>query len=324
MTQLRLTFSALLAGLALAGCQEAELILPGEREPITAVLTNAEALALEAEVPENTAAPVSFPSATNNAAAAQGIGTPATRTAHPALSAAPQLAWSVNIGAGDSRKQRIIADPVVSGGLIYTLDADSLVSAVSTSGSLAWQRSVRPARDNAGDATGGGLAADGDTLYVSSGYGELAALDAATGAVRWTQQLDATGSGRPTVFGNLVYLLVGDEAGWALEKDTGRIAWQIGTAGDVNNVLGAPAPAVTDDLTIFAFGTGELQAVFRRGGLRRWDASVLGERPGRALSKIDDVTGPPVVVGDVVYAGNQSGRMVAVNAGSGLRLWTAN
>jgi len=189
---------------------------------------------------------------------------------------------------------------------------------------VAGERALRPARDSGGDATGGGRATEGGTLFVSLGYGELAALDVATGAVRWTQQLDATGSGRPTVFGDLVYLMVGDNAGWALDKSNGRIAWQVGTGGDITNVLGAPAPALTDDLAIFAFGSGELQAVFRRGGLRRWDAAVLGERPGRALSKIDDVTGAPVVDGTRVYAGNQAGRMIAVDAGSGNRIWTAN
>ncbi|MEM8578622.1 MAG: PQQ-binding-like beta-propeller repeat protein [Pseudomonadota bacterium] len=324
MIHVRLTLAALTATTLLSACQDRELILPGKREAVTSVLSDGAAIAAERAEPENVSAPISLPAPRNNADATHHIGTPAYRTAHPALSAAPQLAWAANIGAGDSRKQRITADPVVSGGLIYTLDADSQVSAVTTGGALAWQRTVRPARDNEGEATGGGLAVEGDTLYVSIGYGELAALDARSGAVRWTQQLDATGSGRPTVFGDLVYLMVGDETGWALEKDTGRIAWQIGSSADVNNVLGAPAPALTDDLAIFAFGTGELQAVFRRGGLRRWDASVLGERPGRALSKIDDVTGPPVVVGDVVYAGNQAGRMVAVNAGSGERIWTAN
>ena len=33
----------------------------------------------------------------------------------------PQLAWSANIGAGDSRKQRITADPVVANGRVFTL-----------------------------------------------------------------------------------------------------------------------------------------------------------------------------------------------------------
>ena len=91
----------------------------------------------------------------------------------------------------------------------------------------------------------------------------------------------------------------------------------------MTNVLGAPAPVLANDLVVFSFGSGEMQAVFRLGGLRRWDSSVLGERLGRALSKVDDVTGTPVVDGDTIYAGSQAGRTVAVSAGSGARIWTA-
>ena len=79
---------------------------------------------------------------------------------------------------------------------------------------------------------------------------------------------------------------------------------------------------MTDGRAVFSFGSGEIQAVFRQGGLRRWDASVLGERQGRALSKVDDVTGRPIAKDGVIYAGNQSGRTVAVNAGSGAPIWT--
>jgi outer membrane protein assembly factor BamB len=74
---------------------------------------------------------------------------------------------------------------------------------------------------------------------------------------------------------------------------------------------------------VFAFGSGDVVTVFRRGGLRRWDASVTGERPGRSLSKISDVTGPPVIKGNTVYVGNNSGRTVSLNLENGERNWTA-
>jgi glucose dehydrogenase len=108
-----------------------------------------------------------------------------------------------------------------------------------------------------------------------------------------------------------------------VNRNDGTVAWQIGASDDTNNILGAPAPALTDDLAIFAFGSGEVQAVFRQGGLSRWDASVLGKRPGRALSNVSDVTAAPVVSGDRVYLGNQSGRIVALDVNSGARLWSA-
>lgn len=311
--------AGLLAGtLLLVACTEPEVILPGKREGLRSVLQDAET---EPEV-QNTSRPIALGAATANASWAQFWGTPAFRTSHPALRSTPQLAWTAPIGQGNSRRQRIVADPVVGGGRIFTLDAAGLVTATSTAGQTLWTRNLAPASDS-GDATGGGLAFADGRVYVSLGYGILSVLDAATGGVVWSQELDATGSGAPSVQGELVYLTAGDDTGWALERDTGRIRWQIGGTTSVSNILGAPPPVLADDLAIFAFGSGEVQAVFRRGGLRRWDAAVVGERRGYASAEVGDITGPPVVDGAQAYVGNQSGRIVAVSLGNGERIWTA-
>lgn len=315
------TFSrarALLCGTALAGllaaCTEEEIILRGEREDIRPEYAT--------EVVNESRA-ISLPQQTANASWPQGHGAEASRTAHPALSAAPQRLWSVGIGSGDSRRQRITAAPVVGGGRIFTLDSGARVSAVSPQGQLLWQTELLPATDEEGQATGGGLAYDDGVLYISSGFGVLTALDASSGGQIWRQELDATGSGQPRVSGGLVYLVAGDDTGWAVNTKDGRIAWQIEAAPSAANVLGAPAPVVANDLAVFAFGSGDLVATFRRGGLRRWSASVAGQRTGRTLSRISDVTGAPVVAGNRLYAGNNSGRTVAIDLGSGERLWTA-
>lgn len=318
-------FGLLSAALLLSACNERQVYLPGPREDIRSVLQTPELAApIEGEVTsENTSRPISLGVATNNANWTHAIGTPTYRVTHPALRNAPQLAWSADIGDGDSRRYRITADPVVSDGRVFTLDAGAQVVATSTSGQTLWTRDLTPASDRQGQGSGGGLAVEGDTLYVSVGYGVLAAVDVATGGVRWTQDLDASGSGTPTVFGDLVYLTAGDDTAWAVEKASGRVAWQTGGSTSVNNVLGAPAPSVTNELALFAYGSGEVQAVFRRGGLDRWNASVVGKRPGRALSSISDVTSAPVISGDRVFVGNQSGRLAALSLGSGKRIWTS-
>ncbi|MEP1613873.1 MAG: PQQ-binding-like beta-propeller repeat protein [Roseobacter sp.] len=307
---------------ALAGCAEDEFILPGKREAVQSVLQGG--TAGEAALVENQSRAIGLPSAQNNTVWAQSIGSPSSRTDHPALAAQVAPIWSANIGAGDERKQRIVAAPVVANGVIYTLDSATKVTATSQSGQTVWTMDVRPPRDEDGQATGGGLAYDDGRLYVSLGYGSLVALDATTGGEIWRQALDGTGSGAPTVFGDLVYVSVGDDRGLAISKDDGRLQWQLNGSPDVTNIIGAPSPAVSDGLALFAFGSGEVQAVFRQGGLRRWDASVSGERFGTALGSVGDVTAAPVIVGDRVYVGNLSGRLVALDLQSGARIWTVD
>lgn len=308
--------------LGLAACEEEDIILPGPREDIRSEEVLAAAnVAIQTDIEGSRA--ISLAPTTANADWQQSYGSPANRTAHPALGSNPQLLWSANIGTGDGRKERITADPVIGGGQIYTLDADAQVTALTPGGQVVWSQDVRPVRDREGDSTGGGLAYSNGSLFVSLGYGEIASLDAATGAVQWRQQLDATGSGNPLVVGNLIYLVAGDDTGWAIEADSGRIAWQLTATPSVANVLGAPAPAVAGGLIVFAFGSGELIATFPQGGLRRWAATASGQRLGRVTSRISDITGAPVSVGDTLYAGNHSGRIVAFDTGNGERRWTA-
>ncbi len=304
------------AFLLLSACAEKEVILPGKREDLRPT-------GEEQATTGNISSPINLPAQTANRDWTQSFGTPTVRVAHPALRSTPQRIWSVSIGTGTARRARITADPVVAGGLIYTLDSGARVSGVTPSGTLAWSTDLIPPNDDEGQATGGGMAYDGGTLYVSSGFGLLSALDARTGAIRWQQRLEATGSGQPLVQNGLIYLVAGDDTGWAIDAKTGRIAWQVEATHSVANVLGAPAPAMAGDLMVFAFGSGDLVATFRRGGLRRWSASVAGERAGVSRSRIGDITGSPVVVGKAVYVGNHSGRTVAFNTDLGERIWTA-
>ncbi|MEQ9259050.1 MAG: PQQ-binding-like beta-propeller repeat protein [Roseovarius sp.] len=319
-------FAALgLAGLVLlAACDKKEAILTGEREDIFAVLSDdvGEAALASTETPA-TAPPLSLPATRANTEWTQSIATPATRADHPALSGTPQLIWSVDIGEGDGRRARITADPVVGGGRIYTLDAGARVSAVSPSGAVIWTRDLTPPRESGADASGGGMAYGNGRLYVSSGFGLLTALNAATGEEIWQQDLNTTGTGSPAVSGDLVYLVSGDEVAWAIDAANGRIKWQLSGTPNANNVLGAPAPSVSSKYVIFAFGSGEVQAAFRKGGLRRWDSQVAGRRQGFSTGLIGDITSDPVIDGNRIFVGSHAGRTIALDLNNGERLWTA-
>lgn len=315
------------ATVCVAGCTDREDILPGKREDPRSILTNdlaAGDLASDLAPERAGAVPaLRLPKAQSNANWTHSIGTPKTRVTHAALSAAPNLAWSAEIGAGDSRRNRITADPVVADGRVFTLDAEARVTATGTSGATLWQADLTPSRDKSDEATGGGLAVGAGKLFVSSGFGFLTALDPATGTVLWQQDLGSTSSGAPTVFGDLVYAVAGDDTGWALEVDTGRIRWQTSQISDASNVLGAPAPALNSKFAVFAFGDGAIHGTFRNGGLRMWTAYASGERRNTAFAKIDDVTSDPVIDGNRVYVGTHSGRLLALDLNTGDRIWTA-
>ena len=304
-----------------ASCGEKEVVLEGPRIGTRAVLQGEDAQ----EPADRTAraVPLSLPPAQVNAAWTHRNGSAAHRLAHPALSAQPTLVFSAPIGQGNDRKHRIAADPVVSDGRIFTLDSRARVVATATNGARLWEADLTPQSDKADDASGGGIAVEGGRVFVTTGFGRLQALDAATGAVIWRQQFDVAVGGAPAVAGGIVYVVARDASAWAVRASDGRVVWQFAGTPALTGVTGASAPAISDDLAIFPFASGELVAVDRASGTRSWSAQVGGSRLGRAYATTTELSGDPVVVGDTVYAGSFAGRLGAYDARTGAARWAA-
>lgn len=302
----------LLALMTLTACGEADVILPGVREAVT-----------DGTAQVNRAQPIALPAPVLNADWTHRGGTADRSSVQPVLAAALTPVFAVDIGEGDSRGARITAEPVVAGGIVYTLDARSRVAATTTGGAPVWSADVTPVTTNRDAGSGGGLAVGNGRLYVSTGYGTLTALDARTGAMVWTQDLDAPGTSAPTVVGERVYVVSRDSRAWALEAANGRIAYQSSGVASDTSFGGGAGPAVSDDLVVFPFNSGEVVGLFPQGGIPRWSQVISGSRPGQATGSLTDIGGDPVIDGQTVYVGNFTGVTVALDAGTGTRLWTA-
>jgi outer membrane protein assembly factor BamB len=299
---------------ALAACGERQPILPGERVAVSGVAPPSDG---PREVPFAT------PVARANAEWTHTAGTPAHDLVNPALGAAATRIWSAPIGQGNSRGHRITAQPVIAGGRIFALDSRAQVTAVSTGGAVLWTTDLTPPRDAPDNASGGGLAFGEGRLFVTLGFGQLVAVDPATGAVIWRQQLGAATTGEPTVSGGRVFVSGRNGTGWAVDAATGRVLWTVAATPDRLGVMGGAAPAVSGEIVVFPFISGELVAASVQSGAVLWTAYLLGEREGRAYARVTDITGDPVIVGRRVYAGNHSGETAAVDIGTGQTLWTA-
>lgn len=319
------TALAAVAALALVvSCSNrSETILPGERLDVRTGLTVGEAATPVGE--DGPIARAFIPPPPQPVAAwTHRAGNPSHSIPHPALAASPSRIWSSDIGQGNNRKHRITADPVIADGRVFTIDSRSLVTATSTSGERLWTRSLVPETDNDGDASGGGLAYSGGTIYATTGFGEVHALAAASGSEQWVQRLDAPATASPTVAGGLVYVISRDNVAWAIDARNGRVRWNIPGRPSVSGMIGGAGPAVTDNMAVFPFASGEIVAALRQGGVRQWGATVSGGRKGRAYANVTDIVADPVVANGVLYTGNQSGRAVAIDMETGTRLWTAD
>ncbi len=312
LSALRAVVFAGLAALLLAGCQGREQPLPGDRVAIRPDPT---------PVVEGGARPVGLPAATVNADWSHRNGAAQGRYLHLAFAATPRPIWTVDIGAGSGKRQRILAAPIVAGGLVFTLDAAAQLSAVTTGGQLVWRRSIAPARQRADSGPGGGMAVAGGVLYVGTGFGEVLALNPATGGEFWRVTLDAPVRAAPAVADGRVFVVARNDTAYALSATDGAILWRVqGTGGP--GVLGGSTPAVDGPLVVAPFVSGEVLGLLARNGLQVWGTAVTGGRRELVRNRISDITGDPVIDGGTVYASNQSGRTISLDRLTGERNWT--
>ncbi len=328
MLPIKSAFSLLAVAVVTLTACEKEVILPGERfgtrTPLEDSIPSGENPAPKdsAALIVNQAVPIALPPAQSNAEWTHRGGNVRHAGPHGALSAAPARVWSANIGQASSRRNRISAAPVVAEGRAYTLDAEMGLHATALNGAPLWGVDLTPAGDRPSDVSGGGIAAAAGRVYVATGYGELIAVEAASGRVIWRQQLGAAVAGAPAVEGNTVYVVGRDSAAWAVDTTDGKVRWQITGAAGKPGMVGSSAPAITDRLAILPMPSGEIRAVLKSAGVEVWQADIAGSRLGRAYALVADVTGDPVVIGDTIYVGNAAGRTHAVS-GAGETLWSA-
>lgn len=312
----------------LIGCGNKEEILEGQRfdvrTPLELAHPTEDGISPDSEVVVNRSAPIKLPKQINSSSWTHRNGGADHTLSNVALGLDLTHLWSVNIGSGNERKHRLTSDPIIAGGRIYTLDSQSRVMAHSPIGAAVWVRDLTPSSDKANEATGGGLAYADGVIYATSGFGEVTAMNADDGSIRWTQKLDAPVVSAPTVHKGRVYVVSRDNRAWALHTKNGRIDWQQQSSRADAGLMGGASPAVSGRSVILPFSSGELVSAMTRNGLRTWSVAVSGSRRGQARSNIGDISSDPVITRSRVYAANQSGRLTAVSRKNGERIWTAN
>jgi outer membrane protein assembly factor BamB len=265
-------------------------------------------------------------------------GTPENSVEH--VIAAPNftVAWKRNIGAGSAKNRQVMAPVVADGGRIFVLDGESTVTAVDAqSGEVVWKANVRPDERERGQRRfgiipggsraadggfGGGVAVGGGKVFVASGYRSMSALDAATGAVLWTQKVESPIHGAPTVAGNRVFVVDVDNQLFAFNAATGDQDWSHRGISEPARIMRASSPAVVGDTVVAPFSSGEVVALRAANGTPVWQQVLSRTSRTSALSELRDIAGRPVISRGFVYAVSHSGVMQAMDVRTGQPRWS--
>lgn len=312
--------SVLLAPLALSGCGlwqnwfgDKKTPLPGKREPI---LAEPNGLQLASNAPK-----VVLPAPVRNAAWPQTGGNPAHLMGH--LEARPNLteAWRADIGEGGGYRQKLLAQPVVAGDLVFTMASNGMVSAFQLSNGARVWRTDSKAKHNRSTNIGGGLAYDQGVLYAVNGVGEAVAFDPANGKVRWRTSFGGPARSAPTVAEGRIFFVTIEDRLVVLATQDGRRLWEHLATNPVTQLLGQPAPAYANGLLVAAFGSGEIACLRADSGNLVWSDSLGGVAASATLADFSSIRGRPVISNGKVFAIGMGGLALGMDLPTGRRLW---
>ncbi len=318
--------------LALAGCgtlggggfgldsitnmfKKAEKPLPGER---IAVLKPENQITVDAA---SAAAPLSLPPQVQNASWSQPGGEPDNSLGHLAFAGSLRTIWEKSAGYGSGSRGRLTATPIVHKGKIFVLDTQATVSAFSAgNGARLWQTNLTPANEKPGEGFGGGVAAAGDVVYAATGFGQVVALAAASGKVKWTKSLGVPIRNSPTVAGGRIFVVTTEGRFYCLSTENGDELWSYRGLPEHASLMSNVSPAVDGKIVVAPYSSGEVVAFDIETGQPRWSETLVKGRTRSPLNSLNN-TSRPVIADGVLYAVGHSGRMVATNVRDGRRLW---
>jgi outer membrane protein assembly factor BamB len=239
------------------------------------------------------------------------------------LEVGPELkvVWTANAGVGDSADTRLVASPVVSTDSIYVLDTEANVNAFDLQGNRRWSVSLRPEDEDSPTGFFGGVAFDDGRVYVSTGYGEVYALNAGDGSTVWKRSIGIPFRSAPTVNGGRVFAITQDNQLFALATEGGEVLWNHVGISESAGFLGAASPAVAGEAVVVPFSSGEIFALRVENGRVVWSDTLTRGGSTTPIDALNDIRGQVVIDRGAVFAASHSGRIVGIELRTGSRLW---
>ena len=242
--------------------------------------------------------------------------------------------YAINLADGTERWRfvthaRITSSAAVSDGVVYVESYDGNLYAVdATTGKRKWQFATGGERRFAGthlhgfDPVAERMPDPFDvflssptvwqrTVYFGSGDGNVYALSADSGKLRWKFHTDDVVHASPAVANSTVYIGSWDSYFYALNAQTGAVEWRYmaGKDPDIHNQVGFQSSAAVVDGTVYVgCRDAQLYAFDAKTGQKKWSFDNKGSW----------VVGSPAVRdGKVYFATSDSHRIWALDAATG-------
>ncbi len=229
--------------------------------------------------------------------------------------------WSVSVGDGEERLGAR-QGPAVADGRVYAAGSDGVGAWDLQTGKQAWR--FEDKKDKDGHRFGiAGSPGVGDGLVVVGGLeGDVLALDAATGEMKWKAKVATEVLAAPAVGQGMVLVRSIDGRVTAFDAGSGERRWFWEKETPSLTVRGNGSPLLVPGGALVGNDDGTITALSLAGGGQLWEQLVSTGEGRNELDRMADVDGTPVLDGGTMYASSYKGQTLAIDGPSGRPLWS--
>lgn len=229
-----------------------------------------------------------------------------------------ELVWQQTLGT-DPAEFWLYATPVVGHERLFAGNAAGIMAVNPENGAVLWKKKLGShwiSSYSSPSLSGGRLVLgamwDAQNLYV---------LDALSGSRLWDFRIHGA-HGAPLIAEETVYVTTSGGKLVAIRLDTGEEKWRY----NLGDGWSPTTPTAFGSLIIAGSGDGRMIAVNRNDGQPVWEfqcqESIFAFSPYR--TRMQALTGSPVVTEDIVYFGATDGFIYALHAANGRLQWKYN
>ena len=234
--------------------------------------------------------------------------------------------WAVFFGAGINKRDLMLAAPVSGKNAVFVMDTHGKVSAFNLqTGKRLWENSLTANIGGFKDtkSRASGLAFDDSTLFATTGFGGVFAMNAETGAPKWRKIMESPIRIAPTVTANMLLIQNVDNRLYALDKSNGQELWRFGVAHEDTVIAGGASPAydAEDNVVVAGFSNGEIVVLNAAVGTPLWSQMLVSNKQARSTTEINTIGAYPIVEDGIIYAISNSDMTVALDMRTGDKLW---
>ncbi len=239
---------------------------------------------------------------------------------HFKSNASLKLKKRLKLGNINLDKIQYITPPIISENTIFYSDNDfSVISKNLDTGKLNWNIKLEFEKEENFPLVSG-FFLDNKILYFSTGLGNIYAVDAVEGRIKWFKKFGIQFSRPPVVSKDKIFQVSDDNQLYSINKINGDVVWShLGNIEELS-IIGGSKPALDEGIIVISYSSGEIFALDETNGSVIWFDNISTSN-FFSKTNINDIQSPICIEEGKLFVPTFSNKLLVYDLKTGKKSW---